>query len=61
MSRFYEIGRSYQKNFLTKNVANDEKIRPYFMKLWPKVLHDLVSGQFALKLEHTSYFGADRH
>ena len=55
MSRFYEIGRSNQKTFLTKNVGNDEKPKPYFMTSWPKMLHDLITRQFALKLEHTSY------
>ena len=55
MSRFYEIGRSNQKTFLTKNVGNDEKPKPYFMTSWPKMLNDLITMQFPLKLEHTSY------
>ncbi len=56
MSRFYEIGRSNQKTFFTKNVGNDEKTKPYFMTSWPKILNDLITRQFPLKLEHTSYY-----
>ena len=59
MSRFYEIGRSNQKTFLTKNVGNDEKPKPYFMTSWPKMLNDLITRQFPLKLEHTSYINCD--
>ncbi len=33
MSRFYEVGRSNQKIFLTKDVQNDEITWPYFMTL----------------------------
>ena len=34
-SRFYKIGRSNQKLFLTKDVQNDEITWAYFMTLWP--------------------------
>ncbi len=55
MSRFYELRRSNQKTFVTKNVGNDEKPKPYFMPSWRKMLNDLITRQFPLKLKHTSY------
>ena len=61
MSRFYEMRKSDQKTFLTKSVQNDEKLKPYFMTSCLKMLNNLITRQFALKLEHTSYIVKSRY